>query len=242
MNISQSTSQLTFDTTQEYILSNGPQLTRAAKNYTYYGYAIYHLPTEAVYLGITGDVERCFVSWYSRLRPPGKGPDNLSVAFRAIWTKRDDFRFHLTCLFRNSVEAQVWLDSRLPYLRQELGTFKVLNVDRSIRTRGAWMRRAPEDEHGFRFGTLVKNKAHREKKEQARLRRADEANAVAAQDEAGQTLAEIIARVRKRRGLDGEGDADPQQGVEPIEPSSTSLRDDQAGSPEDEAQLERDDL
>lgn len=55
-------------------------------------YCIRHVPTDSIFVGGTHDMAQAYYSWYQRLRRINVEPA-LNPAFRAVYTKREDFTF-----------------------------------------------------------------------------------------------------------------------------------------------------
>lgn len=166
------------------------------------GYLLMHEPTEATFVGISNNPAECFARWHGRLLDVDRGAKNLNVAFRAVFTKREDFKFKLVAFFNETTIAHRWQETMAANIIDQFGRNKCLNVDnRSIETKGFWKRQVPADQWAWRFGSMDKG-----------WRKRTEAKATTARelaDEQAEANDYLRSLIPKREGAR----VDPQQGV-----------------------------
>ncbi len=116
-------------------------------------YAVEHKPTGAIYVGSSRNLFQTHQSWYYRLAYIDSAPP-LNWAFRAIYTKRSDFVFHVlatlpddTLFATKCLEMENIVKQRILLKGKEF----LLNCNNSTETREFWVGRTPLSERPYRF-------------------------------------------------------------------------------------------
>lgn len=187
----------------------------------YVGYLIVHEPSSAVYFGTTTDIAKTYRKWFARLKGVDAGAKNLSVAFRAVFTKREDFLFKMVAFFNNAEAAAEWKRTRPDQVIAQLGRNKCLNVDdRSAETKGFWKRQVPAEDWAWRFGSMDKGWYGKAVKTRSKIRSEHERAADAKQEaaEGRDYLHSIFPNMGQ--GIPGQGPVEVDHGVSTPEPAN----------------------
>lgn len=107
-------------------------------------FAIRHEPTRSIYFGSSGDMAQAFYSWYQRLRGLYTQP-KLSLSFRAIYTRREDFVFVVLKTWERGTlanEAMNMAIENVNTLRLKRPD-KLLNMNNSVAEKQFWMEQTP---------------------------------------------------------------------------------------------------
>jgi len=109
-------------------------------------YAIRHEPTRTIYFGSSANAAVAFYSWYQRLRGLNTQP-YLSPAFRAIYTKRDDFVFIVLKTWDRGVSAHAAAQTATDCINKLRGKRpdKLLNMDGSTKETEFWRALTPPE-------------------------------------------------------------------------------------------------
>lgn len=107
-------------------------------------YAVRHEPTRTIYFGASANAAVAFYSWYQRLRGLNKQPA-LSPAFRAVYTKRDDFVFIVLRTWDRGTLAHEAARLALEYIKnlRAKRPDKLLNMDGTARENEFWRALTP---------------------------------------------------------------------------------------------------
>lgn len=106
-------------------------------------YQVFHLPTKATYIGTTSDAAHAFAMWVHRLRHTNTKPP-LSLAVRAVYTKREDFYFGVLELHAAHVPVGITLMKWLGQVKAHGPEF-CLNMLGSKAEIEFWINRTPID-------------------------------------------------------------------------------------------------
>lgn len=109
-------------------------------------YAVRHEPTRTIYFGASGNAAQAFYSWYQRLRGLNKQPP-LNPAFRAVYTKRDDFVFIVLKTWERGALANEAAQETLDCIRALRGKRpdKLLNMDGTPKEVAFWRALTPPE-------------------------------------------------------------------------------------------------
>ena len=118
-------------------------------------YHIIHMPTQAVYFGAGLQTPKhAYAHWKFRLR--AVDTRDLSIAFKAVYTKRHDFyfRIHGALVLRSGDDYDALRKEckRQQKVWAQTGAHAVLNCDRSDKTRRHWVSIIPRSELAWRLG------------------------------------------------------------------------------------------
>jgi len=123
-------------------------------------YAIEHKPTHAMYVGSSRDLRAIHQSWFYRLAHLDTTPV-LNWAFRAIFTTRSDFVFHVLATIPDDAmfnDRAMQMEKMVLARITSKGKEYVLNSNNSYETREFWVSRVPVEERDARFRKIANSK------------------------------------------------------------------------------------